>query len=154
MKTKFEIISTLQAKYIRCIDRDELEQWPNFFTDDCFYKVTTADNIKNELPAGLIYAKSKNMLKDRVSALREANIYEAHTYRHIIGSPLIEEETGKVLSETPFFILRIMHDGKTEIFASGVYEDEYLINGDQALIKERIVICDSDQIDTLLAIPL
>ena len=154
MKTKFEIISTLQAKYIRCIDRDELEQWPNFFAEDCFYKVTTADNIKNKLPAGLIYAKSKNMLKDRVSALREANIYEAHTYRHIIASPLIQEEPGKVLSETPFFILRIMHDGKTEIFASGVYEDEYLINGDQALIKERIVICDSDQIDTLLAIPL
>lgn len=154
MKTTFQIISELQAKYIRCIDRDLLEQWPEFFSEDCFYKVTTADNIKNKLPAGLIYAKSKNMLKDRISALREANIYEAHTYRHIIGMPLITEESSKVTAETPFFVLRIMHDGKTEVFASGVYEDEYVIHDGQALIKERIVICDSDQIDTLLAIPL
>lgn len=154
MKTKFEIISTLQAKYSRCVDRDELELWPNFFTEDCFYKVTTADNVKNKLPAGLIYAKSKNMLKDRVSALREANIYESHTYRHIIGSPIIEEKAEGVFAETPFFVLRIMHDGKTEIFASGVYEDIYKFNGEEALIHERIVICDSDQIDTLLAIPL
>lgn len=154
MATIFETISTLQAKYIRCIDKDLLEQWPEFFTDDCFYKVTTAENIKNKLPAGLIYAKSKNMLKDRISALREANIYEAHSYRHIIGTPLVSELSGKILAETPFFVLRIMHDGKTEIFASGVYEDEYVIKNDGALIKERIVICDSDQIDTLLAIPL
>jgi anthranilate 1,2-dioxygenase small subunit len=154
MNTKFEIISTLQAKYIRCVDRDELEKWPDYFTEDCFYKVTTADNVKNKLPAGLIYAKSKNMLKDRISALREANIYEAHTYRHIIGSPIIEEKAEGVIAETPFFVLRIMHDGKTEIFASGVYEDIYEFDGEQALIKERIVICDSDQIDTLLAIPI
>ena len=94
------------------------------------------------------------MLKDRISALREANIYEAHSYRHIIGMPLVSEPDGKILAETPFFVLRIMHDGKTEIFASGVYEDEYVLKGDNVLIKERIVICDSDQIDTLLAIPL
>ena len=40
-------ILALQAAYIRCIDSNALEAWPDFFTDDCLYKVTTAENHRN-----------------------------------------------------------------------------------------------------------
>src|SRR6185369_17280585 len=32
-----ERILALQAAYIRCIDRNELEAWPDFFLDPCLY---------------------------------------------------------------------------------------------------------------------
>ena len=60
----------------------------------------------------------------------------------------------QIESETPFAVIRIMHDGKTDLFCSGIYKDIFLIDSNKALLKERIVICDSNQIDTLLAIPL
>ena len=68
------------------------ERWPEFFTEDCRYRVTSAENYEAGLPLGLIYATSQNMLRDRVSALRDANIYEPQRYRHLISGIRIERE--------------------------------------------------------------
>jgi anthranilate 1,2-dioxygenase small subunit len=154
-------IARAQASYVRAIDSDDLEAWPDFFTDPCFYQITTADNYRRDLPAGLIWADTRGMLKDRVSALREANIYERHCYRHILGQPAVLEEATdteagvhQADSETPFFVLRITGDGPTDIFASGVYVDRYAIGKGGALLRRRVVVCDSSRVDTLLALPL
>ena len=115
-------ILAVQAAYIRCIDTNALESWPDFFTDDCLYKVTTAENQKSGFEAGIIYADSKGMLTDRIMALRQANIYEKQSYRHILGLPTIVKNGGsEAETETPFLVVRIMHDGQTDVFATGVY---------------------------------
>ena len=94
------------------------------------------------------------MLRDRVSALREANIYERQSYRHILGQPFIlSEADGLVRCETPFIVARILLDGDTDLFATGIYKDCY-VDGDSPKLRERIVVCDSSRIDTLLAVPL
>jgi 3-phenylpropionate/cinnamic acid dioxygenase small subunit len=36
-----------------------------------------------------IYADSRAMLRDRVTAPRTANIYERQSYRHIVGLPVL-----------------------------------------------------------------
>src|ERR671931_2588010 len=96
-------LMTLNADYARCIDDDRFETWPDFFLERCLYKITTADNYGKGLEAGVMYADSKAMLKDRVSALREANIYERQRYRHIIGAPVVlAEENGTAQTESPF----------------------------------------------------
>jgi anthranilate 1,2-dioxygenase small subunit len=151
----FRLIGQAQAAYARCIDSDRLEEWPGFFTEKCFYTVTTADNHREGLEAGLIWADTRGMLTDRVSALREANIYERHSYRHILGQPFIEEDNGdEVRSETSFLVVRIMRDGSSDLFASGRYLDRYVVEGDAVSLAERVVVCDSSRIDTLLALPL
>lgn len=153
--TTFEDISRFNVTYAACIDEDTLEAWPELFTDDCFYKVTTTENHNKGRPAGLIYADSKGMLHDRISSLREANIYEQHRYRHIIGMPLIIKEEDTVIhAETPFLVIRIMRGGQMDIFATGKYVDVLLRADKRMLLRQRIVVCDSVSIDTLLAIPL
>jgi len=148
-------IMAVQAAYARCIDANALEAWPDFFLDKCLYKVTTAENHKNGFEAGIIYADSKGMLIDRVQALRQANIYEKQTYRHIVGLPSIVRNGGdEADAETPFLVVRIMHDGQTDVFATGLYLDTYRAQGDQLKFVRRLVVCDSSRIDTLLAIPL
>src|ERR1700710_567456 len=105
----FRLISHAQAAYARCIDEGPLEAWPDFFLEDGFYKITTADNHRRGLEAGLIWADNRRMLQDRVSALQHANIYERQTYRHILGQPSIQDEAGEqVRSETAFLVLRIV----------------------------------------------
>jgi anthranilate 1,2-dioxygenase small subunit len=150
-----ERILALQAAYIRCIDDNKLEAWPDFFLDDCFYKVTTAENHRNGFEAGVIYADTKGMLIDRVAALREANIYEKQSYRHMLGLPHVVRSDGpEAESETPFLVVRIMHDGQTDIFATGVYLDAYRDAEGSLKLARRIVVCDSSRFDTLMALPL
>lgn len=151
----FRLISQTQAEYARCIDEGALEAWPEFFCEDCQYTVTTADNHRRGYQAGVIWADTRRMLADRVSALREANIYERHTYRHLLGQPyIVEQAADEVRSETNFLVVRVLADGPTDIFATGRYLDRYRIDGDAAMLAERIVVCDSSRVDTLLALPL
>lgn len=149
------LIGRAQARYVRCIDEGPLEEWPEFFVEQCLYRVTTARNYRAGLPAGLIWANSRAMLLDRVTALRDANIYEPHTYRHMIGQAAIfDEHSDRVDSETPFLVVRVTGDGPTELFATGRYVDRYVLGEGSALLAERVVVCDSSRIDTLLALPL
>ena len=154
MESLRDRIAALNADYARAIDDDRLEEWPAFFEDPCLYKITSADNHAQGMPAGLVYADSRGMLADRVSALREANIYERQRYRHIVGLPcVLGEEGGVARVETPFLVMRIMRDGMMDAFACGRYLDKVRANGALKLV-ERIVVCDSARVDTLIAIPL
>ncbi|WP_022724005.1 aromatic-ring-hydroxylating dioxygenase subunit beta [Rhodopseudomonas sp. B29] len=150
-----QYITQAQADYARCIDDDRLEEWPNLFHGPCLYKITTSSNYRDGLEAGIVFANSRGMLTDRVSALRDANIYERQSYRHILGQPSILSEDGAMVSsETSFMVARIMQDGETSIYATGRYFDVYEIDGAAAKLHQRTVVCDSSRIDTLLALPL
>jgi len=149
-------VQDLNARYVQAIDDNKLEAWPDFFTENGRYRVTTAENFERDLPLGMIYATSRAMLRDRVRSLRDANVYEAQRYRHIIGSPLIETGEGRAVhAQTSFMVARIMHTGETTLFATGRYRDHVVLDdGGAASFAEKIVILDSRLIDTLLAIPL
>jgi 3-phenylpropionate/cinnamic acid dioxygenase small subunit len=147
-------LSSLNTAYGSCIDADRLEDWPAFFVERCLYKITSADNHKRGYAAGIVYADSRAMLEDRVSALRNANIYERHSYRHIVGMPSLLGSATEIAAETPFVVIRTMRDGRMDLFATGVYLDRVREDDGRLRFVERLVICDSQRFDTLLAIPL
>lgn len=146
----------LNAGYARAIDDGNFEAWPEFFFEDGLYKLTTADNVAQGMEAGLIYADSRNMLRDRISALRRANIFERHRYRHIVGLPtVLGVEGASARTDTSFLVVRIMRDGTMDLFATGRYLDQVEVVADGSLrFRQRIVVCDSNRFDTLVAIPL
>jgi 3-phenylpropionate/cinnamic acid dioxygenase small subunit len=147
-------VQDLNARYAQAIDDNKLEAWPDFFTEDGRYRVTTAENAECGLPLAMIYATSRAMLRDRVRSLRDANVYEAQRYRHIIGAPLIGAEGGVVEAQTSFIVARVMHTGETTLFATGRYHDRVVVENGVARFAEKAVVLDSRLIDTLLAIPL
>jgi anthranilate 1,2-dioxygenase small subunit len=148
-------VDQLYADYVNCLDSDKLERWPDFFTEGCFYRVTSAENYEAGLPLGLIYATSRNMVKDRVSALREANIYEPQRYRHLVSAVRILGETAGALdTQANFLVVRTMQDGDMTIFAAGHYIDLVVRDHTGWKFARKEVVLDSRQIDTLLAIPI
>ena len=150
-------ILDLNARYSQAIDDNRLEVWPGFFTESARYIVTTAENLDRGLPLGMIYATSRAMLQDRVRSLREANIYEPQRYRHVVGVPLLESaQDGATRACTSFIIVRVMHSGESLVFATGCYRDLIVKDASDGALRfaERIVVLDSRQIDTLLALPL
>jgi anthranilate 1,2-dioxygenase small subunit len=148
-------LEQLYTDYVHCLDADELERWPDFFIEDCFYRVTSAENFEAGLPLGLIHATSRNMLRDRVTALREANIYEPQRYRHLVSSIRIVEDRDETLDlVTNFLVVRTMQDGDMLVFAAGRYVDQVMrVSYDWKFARKEVVL-DSRQIDTLLAIPI
>ncbi len=148
-------IEQLYADYAHCLDADRLEEWPDFFTEDCAYRVISAENVEAGLPLGIIYATSKNMLVDRVMALRRANIYEPQRYRHLISGLRIEGSQGDALDVAAnFLVVRTMQDGAMTLFAAGCYIDRIVRAEAGWKFARKDVVLDSRRIDTLLAIPL
>jgi len=146
----------LLGAYVRCLDQDRLEDWPGLFADPCFYQIAHAANFERGLPMSLIYADSQGMLRDRVAALRQANIYEPQRYRHLVSSTAILDARlpGRVQAESNLLVVRSLQAGPSEVFAVGRYIDVIDMTGPEAKFREKRVILDNDQVDTLLAIPL
>jgi anthranilate 1,2-dioxygenase small subunit len=148
-------IDALYAEYAHCLDNDALEDWPEFFTEDCHYRITSAENVEAGMPVGIVYATSRAMLVDRVMALRKANIYEPQRYRHLIGAIKIgTEEEGAVPVIASLIVVRTMQDGAMMLFVAGRYIDRLVRRGGDWKFARKDVVLDSRQIDTLLAIPL
>jgi anthranilate 1,2-dioxygenase small subunit/terephthalate 1,2-dioxygenase oxygenase component beta subunit len=149
-------VADLNARYADAIDAGRLEAWPDFFLNDGRYRITTVENVAQGLPLSIMYAASRAMLRDRVTALREANVYEGQHYRHVLGTPLITAvESDGLRARTSFMVARVMRTGDTMLFATGCYEDRVVLDASgSARFAEKTVILDSRQIDTLLAIPL
>jgi anthranilate 1,2-dioxygenase small subunit len=148
-------IQELMAAYADCIDEDRLEEWPDFFVEDCRYLITDRESHDAGYRHGVIYCASRGMLVDRVTSLRRANMFEAHRYRHIVGPVRISRTAdGVAEAHASFIAVRIMHTGDSALFASGRYLDRIDVSREPYRFIERTVVLDSQKIDTLLVIPL
>jgi anthranilate 1,2-dioxygenase small subunit len=146
-------VERLHARYVHALDADNLEDWPNFFTENGRYRIATAENEERGLPLPVLSAEGRGMMRDRIQSLRHANIYEPQRYRHLVSAVLIQKiDPNEVRSIANFVVIRIMQDGDSIIFASGRYVDRIALA--EMKYHERVVICDSRRFDTLLAIPL
>ena len=146
-------VERLHARYAHALDSDQLEAWPDFFTENGKYRITTAENEARGLPLPVLYAEGRSMLKDRIASLRHANIYEPQRYRHMVSAVIVDREGDRLIkSIANFLVVRVMENGETLLFASGRYVDRVTLP--DLKYEERVVICDSRRFDTLLAIPL
>jgi anthranilate 1,2-dioxygenase small subunit len=148
-------VEELIAEAAERIDEDRLEEWTELFADPCRYLIIDRAAHEAGMRQGIMYAATRGMLLDRVFTLRNANLYEPHRYRHVIGQVRLKAVAdGTAVVHSPFIAARIMQSGETTLFATGRYLDRIDISGPEYRFTERLVVLDSDRIDTLLAIPL
>jgi anthranilate 1,2-dioxygenase small subunit len=148
-------VADFLVDYAHAIDDDRLEEWPDFFTEDAVYHITTRESDAAGLPIGIMHCQGRGMLGDRIRALRTANVFEPHTYCHLLGATRLVDLGGGVLSaRTNFTITRTMQDGGGEAFAIGKYLDEIVVDGETLLLRSRRVLLESRRIDVLLVIPI
>jgi anthranilate 1,2-dioxygenase small subunit len=147
-------IEALIDDYAEAIDNGEIERWPGFFTVDGSYQIITRESHDAGLPIGILYCDSRGMMEDRVRALRTANIYEPHAYRHLLGRPRFERGGDGFDVRSNFAVFRIAQDGDTVTFATGRYLDRIVDDGGALRFRSRRVVLDSRRVDILLVLPL
>ncbi|HEY2884823.1 MAG TPA: aromatic-ring-hydroxylating dioxygenase subunit beta [Rhizomicrobium sp.] len=148
-------VGAFLADYVHALDSDRLEEWPDFFVEDANYQVITRENAERGLPLSIMLCQGRGMFRDRISALRTANIFEPHVYCHIPGAlRVLDDAHGAIQTESTFSVIRTMADGAMSLFACGRSRDRFVDGPGGLKLAERIVILDSRQVDTLLVIPL
>lgn len=148
-------IARLQTEYVHAIDDDRLEDWPELFAEDGRYRIVTRENRRLGLPLAVMSCEGRGMLRDRVAALRTANIFEPHSYRHMTAALEVVETDGRAhRARSNFTVIRIMEGGAMTVFACGEYLDRIVETESGPRFAERLAVCDSRSVDTLLAIPL
>src|SRR5690348_3433202 len=82
-------LADLYAGYADVLDGDELEAWPDFFTETCRYEVIPRENRELGLPLATVRCESRGMLMDRVFAVRQTQMFAPRYLRHLIGPPRV-----------------------------------------------------------------
>lgn len=141
--------------YAFAIDDGDLDSWPDFFAEDAIYQIIPRESHEAGLPIGVMFCEGRGMMRDRVSALQTANIFEPHTYCHFLGRPqLRRRDDGNIRARTNFQVVRTMQGGGSENFAAGKYLDSIVLVEGKPLLQDRRVVLESRRIDILLVYPL
>lgn len=145
----------LYAAYGALIDLAEFNGWLALFAETCTYHITPRENYDLGLSAGLVFCDSRAMLEDRIRALCDANKYNIHTDRHLIGLPrLVGHEAQESLVEAPFAVYQSDQEGESRLFATGLYRDRIVVEAGVPRFRDKLVLLDSFAVPSLLATPL
>jgi anthranilate 1,2-dioxygenase small subunit len=150
-----EAASDLMDEYASLIDGDRLEEWLDLFTEDASYRIVPRENYDRGLPAPIILCTSKNMLRDRVLSLRQANEYNPHYDRHLVTNIRARADgADSVQIEAHYLVVQTNLEGQSRLFSAGRYLDKARLEGGRLLFTEKLVIVDTFSVPTLLATPL
>jgi anthranilate 1,2-dioxygenase small subunit len=148
-------INAFNSVYGLTIDDDRLEQWPEFFTENCLYQVIGRENVDDNLPAAIMYCEGRGMLTDRIVAQRRANIYPMHYSRHLIGGAVVLGKEGdEIRAEASFAVLQTKDEGETHIFSAGKYVDRFVRGDGQLRLNQRDCGYETHRVETLLVTPI
>ena len=148
-------LEELYAEYAHCLDDGAIEQWPDFFADDCSYMLIPRENYDEGLPLATIRCESKGYLKDRVAAVQDTSLYAPLTLRHLVSGLRVTNVTADhVKAEANFAVLRTQVDEITKVFLAGRYVDTIVVEDGQLKFKEKLAIHDSLLIPNTLVIPV
>jgi len=141
--------------YVQCLDDDRLEEWPEFFTDTGVYKIIGRDNVERNLPVATMSCTSKDMMRDRVVAIRNASAYSPRYLRHLVSNVRVPGQEGDChLVQANYVVFQTLQDEETKIFNVGKYRTKMVFVDGRPKFQEKIVIYDSLQIPGLLVIPI
>ena len=148
-------LTQLYARYAQAVSSGEWELWPEFFTDDCSYRLQPRENYDRGFPLATLSFESKGMLKDRVYGIRETLFHDPYYQRHVVGTPLVlKAEADRFECEANYAVFRTKLSELSTVFSVGRYID-VVVRTEQGLkFASRQVIYDSEMIPNSVIYPL
>ena len=148
-------LAQLYARYARVVDSGDWDAWPEFFTDDCRYRLQPRENHEHGLPLATLSFDSKGMLQDRVYGIRDTLFHDPYYQRHVVGTPLVHRVDGdRIHSEANYAVFRTKLDKLSEVFNVGRYLDVVRRTPDGLRFEERLCVYDSEMIPNSIIYPI
>jgi 3-phenylpropionate/cinnamic acid dioxygenase small subunit len=142
--------------YADALDNNRLGEWPNFFTEDAFYRIRSRENADAGMPVGLVHCEGRRMIVDRAFALQHTEMFEPRYYRHVIGTAKVLDVSGSgvITARANYALYETIIDEDTRLLQAGQYVDEFVRTGGRLLLKRRECIYDSSIVHTALIYPV
>jgi salicylate 5-hydroxylase small subunit len=148
-------LQQLYADYAAAVDSGQWDLWPEFFIDDCVYKLQPRENHERGLPLATLALTSKGMLKDRVYGITETLYHDPYYQRHVVGAPIVRKvENGKIHSEANYAVFRTKYDKASTVFNVGRYIDTIVETPEGLKFAERLCVFDSEMIPNSIIYPI
>lgn len=137
------------------LDRDNVEAFPSYFLDDCTYQAVSRENYLEGLPQAAIYCDGLAMVRDRVVALRETQVYTPRTWRHFISGTRVTALDGDdIHARANFMITEATSDEDPTLLMVGEYLDILTRDGASFKFRQRLAVFDNHHIKRSLIVPV
>lgn len=151
----YQQIAQLYADYAQAVDSGDWDLWPEFFTEDCLYKLIPRENHERGFPLATLLFESKGMLKDRVYGIRETLFHDPYYQRHVVGAPLIRAAGGdRFESEANYAVFRTKLSQESTVFNVGRYIDVIVRAPEGLKFASRYCVYDSEMIPNSIIYPI
>ena len=148
-------VEDFHAEYCAALDNGDVEAWPNFFTENCLYRVTELENAINNFPVGLVYAEGRNMLRDRAVAISRTQMFAPRQMLHFVSNVrILDADHEFIVAQSNYMLLQTLVEGATTLHQAGRLFDRFERNGNFLLLKERQAVYDTAVIANDLAYPV
>jgi len=152
---EFFELTQLYARYASALDAADWDAWPEFFTDECSYRLQPRENHERGFPLATLSFESKAMLRDRVYGIRETLYHDPYYQRHVVGAPLVRKvEDGRIHCEANYAVLRTKLSQLTTVFNVGRTLDEVVRTPQGLRFAARLVVYDSEMIPNSIIYPI
>jgi salicylate 5-hydroxylase small subunit len=150
-----ERLIELYAAYASCVDAGKYDEWPDFFTEDAWYRIVSRENLDRNLPLSTLSLHGRPMMRDRNYGI-ESTIFHAPYYQRHILSPtrILSQGDGALEAETNYLVIRTKRDVPAEIFNTGVYLDRVVETPAGLRFARRFCVFDNDLIPNSLIYPI
>jgi 3-phenylpropionate/cinnamic acid dioxygenase small subunit len=148
-------LEELYAAYIGCLDEERFEEWPEFFTDPCLYKIVPRENFERGLPLATWLCESRGYLLDRVAAIRKTAMYAPRMMRRMVSAiRVLGWDGGALQVRANYLALETLQDELTRVFNCGQYHDILVVEGGRLRFREKVCVFDSALVPNSLIYPL
>ena len=148
-------ITQLYADYASAVDSGNWDLWPEFFIDDCVYRLQPRENHERGFPLATLSFTSKGMLKDRVYGIKETLFHDPYYQRHVVGTPVLREVVEKGWRcEANYAVFRTKPSEPTTVFNVGRYLDTVRATPDGLRFAAKLAVFDSELIPNSIIYPI
>lgn len=148
-------LDELYADYIGCLNDARFEEWPDFFVEQCLYKIVPRENFVRALPLATWLCESKAYLQDRVTGIRRTSVYgPRHIRRSVSALRILGWQEGLLETRACYMAVETLPDEFTRLFNVGEYHDRIAVDAGKLKFAEKICVFDSELVPNSLIYPL
>ncbi len=154
-KDYFEL-TQLYADYAAAVDSGHWDLWPEFFTDECSYRLQPRENHERGFPLATLSFESKGMLKDRVYGIRETLFHDPYYQRHVVGAPIVRkvDAEGRFTAKPTTRCFAPSCRRSRPCSTSAATIDEVVRTPQGLKFASRLVVYDSEMIPNSIIYPI